>query len=354
MNTCTLTPVVAVLYAAFALASVCHAQTNVVLTLKMSTNGLTNWQTVQTIVTNMPASPQALYRMEIAVSNVTPPPSVPTNMALIPAGSFAMGSDANEGINEAPLHTVYVSAFYMDRYEVTKALWDEVRTWGLANGYTDLPIGGAKATNHPVSSISWFDVVKWSNARSQMEGLTPCYTLGGEVMKIGTSTPDCNFAASGYRLPTEAEWEKAARGGLSGKRFPWGDSITHSQANYSSEANPFIAYDLSPTRGYHPTYNDGVEPYSSPVGSFAPNGYGLHDMAGNIWEWCWDWSLPTYYASSPSSDPRGPASGLSRVVRGGGWYDTAHYARTTSRAIAYEPSYAFRLMGFRCARSSVP
>ena len=211
-----------------------------------------------------------------------------------------------------PVHTVQVSAFYMGKYEVTKEEWDAVRAWGPANGYTDLPVGGGKAANHPVHTINWYPMVKWCNARSEKEGLTPCYTVGGAIYKTGNSTPACNWAANGYRLPSEAEWEKAARGGLVGLNFPWGNTISHSQANYYSYwsgGHPSHPYDVSPTEGYHPTYAVGGIPYSAPVGSFAPNGYGLYDMAGNIWEWCWDWYSVSYYSSSPSTDPRGPTFG---------------------------------------------
>jgi formylglycine-generating enzyme required for sulfatase activity len=117
-----------------------------------------------------------------------------------------MGRTSGDTDLFTPPVTVTVSAFFMGKNEVTKALWDEVRTWGASNGYTDLRVGGGKASNHPVHTISWFDTVKWCNARSQKDGLTPVYTVNaGAVMKTGAASPTANWTANGYRLPTEAE-----------------------------------------------------------------------------------------------------------------------------------------------------
>lgn len=287
-------------------------------------------------------------------------PNPPDGMAFIPAGSFMMGATTNMGhesySGETPQHTAYVSAFYMDKYEVTKALWDEVVAWngGNGNGY-ESGSGLGKAANHPVHTVTWYDVVKWCNARSQKEGLVPCYYTDaglGTIYKTGQVAPYVNWGANGYRLPTEAEWEKAARGGASGHRFPWSDSdtIQHSRANYRSSTN--YAFDTSLTRGYHPMFATNSMTHTSPVGYFAPNGYGLYDMAGNVSEWCWDWFGSEYSSSSPSSDPRGPTSGSNRVLRGGSWDGNALGCRTADRNNGRTPTIRYSYVGFRCARAA--
>jgi len=288
-------------------------------------------------------------KLRITATDTGSLPPSGAGMALIPAGAFTMGDTFSEGYSdEQPTHSVYISAFYMDKTEVTKAKWDEVYTWAVAHGYS-FSAGAGKAANHPVQTVSWYDCVKWCNARSEKEGLSPCYTVGGNVYKTGQSAPDCNWSANGYRLPTEAEWEKAARGGAAGMRFPWSDvqTISRAQANYYGYPT-YFTYDLGP-EGYNPLFTPGGYPYTSPVGYFAANGYGLYDMAGNVWEWCWDWYGETYYASSPGSDPRGASSGTYRVLRGGGWSGRAGSCRVAFRSSG-TPDVTYDFIGVRCVR----
>ncbi|MEI6654464.1 MAG: SUMF1/EgtB/PvdO family nonheme iron enzyme [Verrucomicrobiota bacterium] len=280
--------------------------------------------------------------------------AVPAGFAWIPGGEFTQG-DPLDGDMEAAPHAVRVSAFHMQQKEVTKAEWDAVRDWGLKHGFTDLNRCGGKAADHPLQRVTWYGAVKWCNARSEMEGRTPCYymdaaqTLPYRIGDVDLANPMVKWDANGYRLPTEAEWEKAARGGLSGKRFPWGDSISHAQANYKS--NAFYPFDVSPTRGEHPAYDDGDKPYTSPVGSFAASGYGLYDMVGNVCEWCWDWSRT--YPVTAQTDPRGPDKGTDRVTRGDSWSYHAWNARCAARS-SYSPGDSYFDLGFRTVISAVP
>lgn len=220
-------------------------------------------------------------------------------MALIPAGDFHMGDPFNEGgAGERPRHTVYLDAFYIDIYEVTNAQYQKFMD---AVGYAGPKYWNNSTYNapdQPVVGVTWFDAVAYAEW-------------------------------AGKRLPTEAEWEKAARGGLVGKCYPWGDDISHDDANYSG------------TGGKDVWFN------TSPVGSFASNGYGLYDMAGNVWEWCADWHDSGYYANSPRNNPLGPDSGRYRVLRGGSWIDAPDYLRVATR-ISSAPASTYDLVGFRC------
>jgi formylglycine-generating enzyme len=174
--------------------------------------------------------------------------------------------------------------------------------------------------------VNWYDCVKWCNARSEKEGQPVSYRVDGRVYRTGeTAALTCDPNVAGYRLPTDTEWEYAARGGESSKRFPWGaDTISHSQANY---------YDLS-VGGFHPTYATGGFPYTSPVGAFemGKNAYGLYDIAGNLLEWCWDWQTGR--------------EGLDRVIRGGGWGSGARECQVFSR-YDHDPTNASFGIGFR-------
>ena len=273
-------------------------------------------------------------------------------LVLIPAGAFTMGNSvsADTDITNATSVTATLAAFYMDVNLVSLSQWQAVYAHATNHGYGFAHAGSGKAANHPVQRVDWYDCVKWCNARSEQAGKTPVYyTDEGctQVYRTGEMPVHPSWAAKGFRLPTEAEWEKAARGGLSGKRFPWGDTIWKSQASYYG--NTGYSYDFGPD-GYHTTYASGDDPYTSPVGSFAPNGYGLHDMTGNVWEWCSDW-YGTPYAGG--DNPRGAGSGSIRVIRGGCWGINAIYGRTAFRN-GNTPISAYGSLGFRCVLPSGP
>ncbi|MHC6204669.1 formylglycine-generating enzyme family protein, partial [Breznakiellaceae bacterium SP9] len=223
---------------------------------------------------------------------------VPANMVLVPAGTFAMGS-TNGYDREKPVHQVSISKpFYISKYEITQKEWTAVM--GSNPSYF-------KGDTLPVEQVSWFDAVEYCNKRSQKEGLTPVYSGSGAAIT-------CNFNANGYRLPTEAEWEWAAKGG--GK-----DGPMYEYAG-GNDVNSVGWYDA----------NSGVRTHEAgthEVGTKAPNSLGIYDMSGNVWEWCWDWYGD--YSGGSQTDPIGAASESDRVVRGGGWGDYAQYLRSASR-----------------------
>lgn len=215
--------------------------------------------------------------------------NVSEGFVFVEGGTFQMGS--HDGFsNEKPVHSVSVGDFYMGKYEVT---FDEYDVYCDATGKDRLSDYGMGRGSRPVISVSWFDAVKYCNWRSRKENLTPCYTINGNNVT-------CNFSADGYRLPTEAEWEFAAKGGNLSKGY-----------KYSGSNN---VDDV----GWHGS-NSGNR--SHPVGRKQANELGLYDMSGNVFEWCWDWYESHYYSSSPTADPKGASSGKYRVIRSGAWHD---------------------------------
>ena len=236
-------------------------------------------------------------------------------MVQIQAGEFIMGSDAHFG--EGPAHSVYVDSFYLDRYEVTNRQycrflndmgnqmeggveWLNLSDCGIE--YRDgeyFPKPGYE--NHPVVRATWYGAKAYAEWRA-------------------------------CRLPTEAEWEKAVRGGFEGKTYYWGEEIDPAKANYGQDSES-----------------------TTPVGSYPPNGYGLYDMTGNVWEWCNDWYARDYYSRSPYKNPRGPEEGHARTVRGGGWSGPVHvYAKYLRCSFRYflRPESTNIYLGFRCAKSA--
>lgn len=323
-----------------------------------------NWQSLDEFVVTdadylffdyAPSTPQRYYRVVDTPPATPPPPDAPAGMVLITNGSFTMGQQGTTAGN-GPEHTVTVSAFVMDANLVTYALWTEVYKWAITNGYVFAHAGAGKGADHPVQMVDWYDVVKWCNARSEMSDKTPCYYTDANrttVYRTGNIDLANNYVkwdANGYRLPTEAEWERAARGGKDGFRFPWaGDTISQKKANYFCNTLNYD-YDEGPTTGYHPSYRSGSMPYTSPVGKFAPNAYGLYDMAGNVEEWCWDWYSRYYYRESlGSTNPQGPSKTTYRVARGGSWQMLALGNACFSRDYK-APKTAVNRIGFRCVR----
>jgi formylglycine-generating enzyme required for sulfatase activity len=237
-----------------------------------------------------------------------PPVDMTNYWTPIPAGTFWMGSETGDA-NEKPVHSVTLNAFEMGRYEVTNRQYAQcVHADICSKPSNSATYDDEKFASFPVTDATWNDARTF-----------------------------CSWADAGGRLPTEAEWEYAARGGKESMTYPWGNEAPTCAKGAKNGAN----------------FGGGGDcPVSTmPVGSFAPNGYGLYDMAGNVWEWVSDWYGDTYYASSPTSNPQGPATGDSRVLRGGSWNFNPNLLRVSLRG-RYSPGYWDIDDGFRCARSA--
>ena len=313
-------------------------------------------------------------------------------MIFISGGQFQMGDNFGDSIDpvfpdpnnsdELPLHDVTIDPFYMGKYEITNDQYctflnsmfatnaiylsadvvyeaDNDKVYcdtsassafsqiAFADGVFSVQWKGSPPddrdmSDDPMVTVSWYGAAAYCNWRSQQDGYEACYD---------TNDPNwpCDFAKKGYRLPTEAQWEYAARGGYSGRRFSWDDpnTISHSLANYISAWELNLYYDISPSEGFHPDWDD-INPYTSPVGSFSPNGFGLYDMTGNAWEWCNDWYDEGYYDNSAENNPTGPVSSPNgdRVRRGGSWNKPADECRVACRS-ARGPEKRYSGIGFR-------
>jgi formylglycine-generating enzyme required for sulfatase activity len=235
------------------------------------------------------------------------------NMVLVKGGTFMMGS--NDGKNgEKAFHTVTLNSFYIGKFEVTQDEWCAV----MGKNPSAWP-----GTKSPVESINWYDAVEYCNQRSRKEGLTPCYTGSGDQIS-------CNFEVDGYRLPTEAEWEYACQGGTASGNY-----------KYSGSNNPDEV-------GW---YNENATFKTEPVGQKKPNELGIYDMNGNVWEWCWDWFDREYYKNSAPNNPKGPLSGIRRVIRGCSIDGVKHMMEHTYRGYI-KPNFVARSLGFRVARTA--
>jgi formylglycine-generating enzyme required for sulfatase activity len=252
------------------------------------------------------------------------------NMVRIPAGSFIMGSrDENAGADEAPIHVVTLDSFRISRHEVTQSTFEDIMgynpSWFVEAGVSD---------DYPVESVSWYDAVEFCNKLSENESLDPVYTITTRIPATGHITSATVVAEfedadgnpkNGYRLPTEAQWEYAAIG-KTGSAYVWGDL-----------SNPAIAE----TNAWY-NVNSGNSVHTA--GLKNANRWGLYDLAGNVWEMCWDWYGP--YSESAATNPLGPDAGFYRVLRGGSWSDPLSTLRAATRSYM-DPVDASKNIGFR-------
>ena len=275
---------------------------------------------------------------------------IPAGFVYIPAGTFQMGSTAGYD-NEEPVHGVTISKGYlMGRHEVTQKEYEKYCSYTGGENKKPTELYG-DGDDYPAYYVSWYDAVVYCNRRSIAEDLTPCYAIGGKTNPdewgtVPTSNDSkwngvtCDWNANGYRLPTEAEWEYAARAG---------DATTEEKTWSGTKTEN----DLENYAWY--SKNNGRKTHQ--VGKLAPNAWGLYDMSGNVWEWCWDWYDEKYYSSSSTEsvpNPTGPTGGSSddyRVFRGGSWSNGTDSCEVSFRGYS-GPIYRSSSLGFRVVRSA--
>ena len=267
---------------------------------------------------------------------------IPEGFVLISAGTFQMGS--NEGYDDnKPVHEVTITKpFYMGKYEVTQAEYEEFCSYGSSSPSSSYGDGD----NYPAYYVSWYDALVYCNKRSMAERLTPCYSISDstnpdEWGSVPTSSNDtwnsveCDWNANGYRLPTEAEWEYAARA-----RDNTVNSLTYSG---TSDVNKL---------GDYAWYSDNSNSTIHVVGTKKANAYGLYDMSGNVFEWCWNWYTSEYDENTEGgSDPTGSSAGSYRVGRGGSWYSNSDRCAVSCRGSG-SPYYRDYILGFRVVRQA--
>ncbi len=281
---------------------------------------------------------KALWTASETVTSVYLIGTIQEGFVYIPGGTFTMGDTRGGGnSDELPIHSVTLNSFYMGKYEVTQSEYQAIM--GSNPSHLSYGIGD----NYPVNRVSWYAILKYCNLRSMAEGLTPVYTISGSTNPANWGTVPtsnnsiwnaviCNWSANGYRLPTEAEWEYAARGASNNPDYLYsGSNDINAVAWHSGNNTP-----------------EGTKP----VGTKAPNEHSLYDMSGNLWEWCWDWYGSSYYSNSSTDNPKGPSSGSGRGLRGGVWEYGAYLCRVAFRN--YDNPYGTGYgLGFRLCRSGL-
>jgi len=269
---------------------------------------------------------------------------VKAEMIRIPGGTFTMGSndsrdsDPDWGGSASPAHTVTLNGFSMSRYEVTQELYFSITKNRPSVYFRSNPADGEDQDKRPVENVTWYDAVEFCNRLSAAEGLTPAYTIDKDRSDPTGIIPDgvkwtvtWNKNANGYRLPTEAEWEYAAKGG-NPNAAGW-KKFTYSGSNNADAVGWYAGNSWAMTRE---------------AGKKAPNGLGLYDMSGNVSEWCWDWYED--YTGEARTNPNGASSGIYRVIRGGSWNQDPSRMRSVFRDFL-RPDGHFSNNGFRLARS---